>query len=31
MILKLSRVLNVSVADLLRDFTPDVVRKLRLE
>lgn len=31
MILKLSRVLDVSVADLLRDFTPDVVRKLRLE
>lgn len=31
MILKLSRVLNVSVADLLRDFTPEVVRKLRLE
>ena len=31
MILKLSRVLNVSVADLLRDFTPDVVRRLRLE
>ena len=31
MILKLSRVLDVSVADLLRDFTPEVVRKLRLE
>jgi transcriptional regulator with XRE-family HTH domain len=31
MILKLSRVLNVSVAELLADFTPDVVRKLRLE
>lgn len=31
MILKLSRVLSVSVADLLRDFTPEVVRKLRLE
>ena len=30
-ILRLSRALGVSVADLLRDFTPDVVRKLRLE
>jgi len=31
MILKLSRVLRVSVADLLVDFTPETVRKLRLE
>ena len=31
MILKLSRVLNVSVVELLADFTPEVVRKLRLE
>jgi transcriptional regulator with XRE-family HTH domain len=31
MILKLSRVLNVSVAELLADFTPEVVKKLRLE
>lgn len=30
-ILRLSRALGVSVHDLLRDFTPDVVRKLRLE
>ena len=31
MILKLSRVLRVSVAELLVDFTPEAVRKLRLE
>jgi transcriptional regulator with XRE-family HTH domain len=31
MILKLSRVLRVSVAELLVDFPPDTVRKLRLE
>jgi transcriptional regulator with XRE-family HTH domain len=31
MILKLSRALEVSVTELLSDFTPDVVRKLRLE
>jgi transcriptional regulator with XRE-family HTH domain len=31
MILKLSRVLRVSVAELLVDFTPENVRKLRLE
>jgi len=31
MILKLSRVPNVSVVELLADFTPEVVRKLRLE
>jgi transcriptional regulator with XRE-family HTH domain len=31
MILKLSRALDVSVAQLLADFTPEVVRKLRLE
>lgn len=31
MILKLSRALDVSVSDLVSDFTPDVVRKLRLE
>lgn len=30
-ILRLSRALDVSVHDLLRDFTPEVVRKLRLE
>lgn len=30
-ILRLSRALGVSVHDLLRDFTPEVVRKLRLE
>lgn len=30
-ILRLSRALEVSVHDLLRDFTPEVVRKLRLE
>ena len=31
MILKLSRALEVSVSDLLSDFTLEVVRKLRLE
>lgn len=31
MILKLSRALDVPVAELLSDFTPDVVRKMRLE
>ena len=31
MILKLSRVLRVSVAELLIYFTPETVRKLRLE
>jgi transcriptional regulator with XRE-family HTH domain len=31
MILKLSRALDVSINELLSDFTPDVVRKLRLE
>lgn len=30
-IVRLSRALRVSVHDLLRDFTPEVVRKLRLE
>jgi transcriptional regulator with XRE-family HTH domain len=31
MLLKLSRALDVSVADLLVDFMPAVVRKMRLE
>lgn len=31
MILKLSRALDTPVAQLLSDFTPEVVRKLRLE
>lgn len=31
MILKLSRALDIPVAELLCDFTPEVVRKLRLE
>jgi transcriptional regulator with XRE-family HTH domain len=31
MVLKLSRALDVSVAEILSDFTPDVVRRLRLE
>ena len=31
MILKLGRALEVSVSELLSDFTPEVVRKLRLE
>jgi transcriptional regulator with XRE-family HTH domain len=31
MILKLSSALDVSVADLLQDFTPDHVRRMRLE
>lgn len=31
MILKLSRALDISVSDLVSDFTPEVVRKLRLE
>lgn len=31
MILKVSRALEVSVSDLVSDFTPEVVRKLRLE
>lgn len=31
MILKLSRALDVSINELLSDFTPDVVRKLQLE
>jgi transcriptional regulator with XRE-family HTH domain len=31
MILKLSRALDTPVAQLLADFTPEVVRKLRLE
>lgn len=31
MVLKLSRALDVSVAELLVDFTPAAVRKMRLE
>ena len=31
MILKLSRALEVSISDLLSDFSPEVVQKLRLE
>jgi hypothetical protein len=31
MVLKLCRALDVSVAELLADFTPAVVRKMRLE
>jgi transcriptional regulator with XRE-family HTH domain len=31
MLLKLSRALDVSIVELLADFTPAVVRKMRLE